>query len=494
MIAFSLFFTLLATSPLVGSERQALYNSLDPQSVAKALAFYELYPGTEEGNAALARATELLDLSHPSFAATLTTFINRGEKKEEWSEEEVEKIEKIAAHLPNRKLQGYHAQSEEEVVALPSREIDLGMALLLSQMKGESGAHLQARRYSAMLDLMAMQIIARLPRDATPEEKIAETNRYIFDEMHFRFPPQSVYAQDIDLYTFLPSVMDNHLGVCLGVTALYLAIAQRIELPLEVITPPGHIYVRYREGEKIVNIETTARGINTPSETYLSVNTRHLEERTIKEVIGMTHVNQASLYLHLSEFEKAAPVYEQAMLYMPGDPLVTELLGYSYLFLQKKREGKKLLKEIAYHLPDHYVARRKLAEDYLKGKVGKEGIRAVFQRVDETRKSILQKQEELQVLLQKHPQFRDGWQQLAVGWIQLKRFKEAIAALETAQTLDPEDPVIPYYLSVLYGERFDLKKCWENLHKAEAITQSRNFSPKPLKDLRKALSALCPEL
>ena len=77
----------------------------------------------------------------------------------------------------------------------------------------------------------------------------------------FRFPPHSLYAKDIDVYTFLPSVLDSRRGVCLGVSILYLCLAQRLDLPLEAMTPPGHIYVRYGED---LNIETTARGIDVP--------------------------------------------------------------------------------------------------------------------------------------------------------------------------------------------------------------------------------------
>jgi tetratricopeptide (TPR) repeat protein len=337
-----------------------------------------------------------------------------------------------------------------------------------------------------MLDLMALQILARLPIDATPLQKIQETNRFIFDEMHFRFPPQSVYAENIDLYTFLPSVMDNHLGVCLGVTALYLAIAQRIDLPLEIITPPGHIYIRYRDATLKVNIETTARGIDLPDETYLSVQNSKLHERTLKEVVGMTHVNQASTYLYKAEYVKAAATYEKALPYMPGDPLVRELLGYAYLFTEKKDQGIALLKGIQKGI-------HAIAEDFLAGKVDLEGIEAAFMLVDENRDSILAKQKRLEAIIKKYPDFRDGLHQLAITWIQLNRSREAITALTHCYDLDPTDVVAAYYLAVLHGQREDFKKCWYYLKQAEALTCAENFIPQTLKDLRQSLLAHYPE-
>ncbi len=466
----------------------ALFNSLDPASVAQNLAYYNLHP---EHTPSLQRTQNLLGVSTREEIDLIAGAL--GSSSELLTEHEVAQIERLASHLPNRRLQGYNATSEKEIFACPPEQLDIGMALLLSQLEGKEDAHLQARRYSAMLDLMALQILAQLPDTATHFEKIQETNRFIFEKMHFRFPPHSLYADQIDLYTFLPSVMDNHLGVCLGVTALYLAISQRLDLPLEIITPPGHIFIRYRDGDQITNIETTARGINPPSEIYLSLNTKSLQQRTLKEVIGMTHVNQASTYLHVHKFDEAVRAYEKALPYMPEDTLVKELLGYSYLFTGKKEEGEKLLKEIEGSAPYETLVSNGIAQDYLAGNVGLEGIAAIFSRVDETRDSIQEKQEELQNILEKYPNFKEGIHQLAVTWIQLNRAKEAIELLKRYDALDPHNPVTAYYLAVLHGERHDYKTCWHYLKRAESITAEHDFSPKALKELRRTLSLHCPE-
>lgn len=478
---------LAAALPVWAGPQRALYNSLDPHSAAEALAFCELYPDADETPSALKRAAQLLQLPSTETVPPLFYLINRLKgSSEPLSEEDVLLIESLAAHLPNRGLKGYTASQEAAVIALPSEEIDLGMSLILSQLGDATDAPFQARSYSAMLDLMALQILSRLPSCATHLEKIQETNRFIFDQMHFRFPPQSVYAENIDLYTFLPSVMDNHLGVCLGVTALYLAIAQRIDLPLEIVTPPGHIYVRYRTADKTINIETTARGVHMSDETYLSLHNPTLQQRPLKEVVGMTHVNQASTYLHKGEFLKAAQIYEKALPYMPEDPLVKELLGYSYLFIGKKKEGEALLKQIGKGM-------HSIAEDYLAGKVDLDGIQAVFIQVDETRESLIEKQKQLEAIIKKYPEFRDGLHQLATTWVQLNRGREAIDALIRYYALDPNDAVTNYYLSVLHGERHDFKNCWRYLKCAEEAVLKENFYPKALRELRRTLMLLCPE-
>ena len=129
----------------------------------------------------------------------------------------------------------------------------------------------EIRQYEASLDLMALQVLARLPENPTPEDKIAEINRFIFQEMQFRFPPHSLYAKDVDLYTFLPSVLDGREGVCLGVSILYLCIAQRLELPLDIITPPGHIYISYPGKESLISRPRRAASTSLPKPISASI-------------------------------------------------------------------------------------------------------------------------------------------------------------------------------------------------------------------------------
>ncbi len=470
----------------------SLFHTIDPSSLSKNLAFYELYPDTEEGQVALSRAAHLLSCQNRETVARFNLLLNRKEA-ESLTDSELYLIEKMASGLPNRRLKGYQARSESEVLLLPSEEIDLGSALVLSQYGEQEGAFLQARRYSALLDLMALQILAQLPKQASYEEKIRKMNHFIFDEMHFRFPPHSIYAQDIDLYTFLPSVMDNHLGVCLGVTAMYIALAQRLDLPLEIVTPPGHIYVRCCTQERIINIETTARGIDVPSEQYLGMNTRKLQLREVKEVVGMIHVNQASTYLHRGEYEKALKTYQKAYPYLPEDALLNELLGYSYLLVGEEKRGREHLEKIKDVLPEEAVIKRALAEDFLAGKTDLRGIRALFERVDENRESIIKKKETLEEIVACFPEFRDGLQMLATCWIQLQRYKEAIQVLEKHHLIDAHDPEVEYYLGALYAERYDFKNSWKHLKIAETIVKERGFSPKALRALRRELLQHCPE-
>lgn len=485
----------LICSPLAASSQLgALLSSLDPSSVSQALALYELYPETNEGKEALHRAMQLLaaEAQIPKGVseklAPLVLWANRS-KAESLSEEQLALVERIASLLPNRRLRGYQANSFEELLELSAEEVDVGKALFLSD---HSSSKEEMRRYMAKLDLMAIQVLARVGFDASAREKIEALNQYLFQELHIRFPPHSLYAKDVDVYTFLSSVLDNHLGVCLGVSNLYLALAQRMGLVLEPVTPPGHIYLRYANGEELINIETTARGIHLPTEEYLGVTLGELPPRTYLEVLGMTQVNAASLMLGKGEYQKAALLYDRAAPFLQNDPFISELRGFAHL-LSGNEEGLDWLLHAQEMAEEQPLASRRLAEDYLQGHVNLEGISMIFLEVDETRASILRKQEALLELLEEYPHFRSGLLSLAIGYLQLGRVKDALVPLLKFHELDPENVEVEYYLTVLFAQRFHFEEAWKHLRLAEALTQRKGFTPKILKILRKKLAIKCPE-
>jgi tetratricopeptide (TPR) repeat protein len=493
----------LVSFSLHASSLTSLYSTLDPTSVAQHFAFYELYPNTPEGRDALKHAWELLsggsDESNPHIAfpsldaLPIIALVNRSQSQAPVLEEEqLQAIEKLARHLPNRNLKGHGIWTKKELLKLEPKEVDLARGLLIAEMEGEEKRKI--RSYEASLDLMALQILARLPHEAKPLEKIRAINDYIFSELRFRFPPHSLYAKDIDLYTLLPSVIDSRRGVCLGVSILYLSLAQRLDLSLEAITPPGHIYVRYKSPSgEITNIETTARGVDIPSERYLSLEARKLQERNIKEVIGLAFMNQAAVAWQKEDSKVAIDLYERGRLFLPDDSLIQTFLGFQYLFIGQLETGTRLLEAVRGQIPDHMVSPDHIAEDFLAKKTDAAGIQAVYREVNETRKSIQTKQKELEEILAKYPEFRGAIFHLAITYLQLGREKEAIPVLERYMDIDGKNPTVCYYLAALHAQRLNYNAAWKYLKAAEAIVQSRDHRPRVLKDLRASLQRACPE-
>jgi tetratricopeptide (TPR) repeat protein len=243
----------------------------------------------------------------------------------------------------------------------------------------------------------------------------------------------------------------------------------------------------------MINIETTARGIHLKSEVYLGVDTRSLQERNIKEVVGLSYFNQASVYWQQNDYEKGLKCFLTAKKYLPDDMLLKELLGYNYLMLGEKEKGEELLETVKDYVPEYAVSGHTIAEDYLNGKVDVEGIKAIFKHVDEKRESILEKKEELEKILAKYPEFREGWLNLAITWLQLHRQKEALEILTKYHELDPTNPTAEYYLVILYGSRMDYNRSWEHFKNTEEIVNARDHHPKALKQIKKELESLAPQ-
>ncbi len=279
----------------------------------------------------------------------------------------------------------------------------------------------------------------------------------------------------------------------MGVSILYLALAQRLDLPLEIITPPGHIYVRYSNGSKIINIETTARGIDLPSEVYLGINTRRLQQRNLKEVIGMAFINQASVFWAKQDYAKTVSLYEKAFPFLPTDPLLKMFMAVNYLFVGRNSDAIKLLREIRHMTFDESVSPESIPDDYLSSKIDVEGLKAVFLPVDETRESIVKKQKELEQILKKYPHFRAGKLHLATTWLQLGRTTEAKEILEDYHKLDPHNCIVEYYLAVLCLERLDYNQAWSYLKQTESLAFIRGHQPKALRSVRESLRRSCPE-
>lgn len=485
-----------------------LYNSLDPTSVAQLFAFYELYPQSAYGKAALARVWELFNrhkqqkhlliegLLLPALdVQAIIALVNKQpyESLTPLNEDQLRLIENLASHLHNRTLKGYSLTKKEDILLLDTEEIDLARALLIYQYENTKNSLSEIRQYEASLDLMALQILARLPTNASDIQKIDAINHFVFHEMQFRFPPHSLMAKDIDVYTLLPSVLDSRKGVCLGVSILYLSLAQRLNLPLEIITPPGHIYIRYHQGDTLINIETTARGIHMPSENYLSINNYALEQRTMKEVVGMAFFNQASVVSAKKDYLGAIALYEKAQLFMPQDAHVLMFLGLHKILAGDVEAGKKLLTRIVGHTFFGEIYPETMIEDILHQHVTKEALEAIFMRVDETRESILEKQKALELVAKTHPKFRALILQLAVSWLQLGRTQEALDLLKKHHTLDPNDPTIQYYICALSAQRLHYAQAWQFFLSLKQILAAKNHNPQTVKQLEHELRHLYPE-
>ncbi len=90
-----------------------------------------------------------------------------------------------------------------------------------------------------------------------------DINAVVFGELGFE---RQVDSADVRFFQ-LSSVIADRRGSCLGLGALYLAIAERDGIPLDGILLPGHFFVRTRAPDHH-NVELLRRGEAMPDDWY----------------------------------------------------------------------------------------------------------------------------------------------------------------------------------------------------------------------------------
>ena len=126
-----------------------------------------------------------------------------------------------------------------------------------------------------------------------------------------------------DPCNLLPSrVLQRKQGYCVGIAALYLAVAERLQLPIYAVATPSHVFLRYDDGVTRINIEALQGGANVSDEQY--IREQKIPEKSIRrgvfmrnlstdEFLAQVYSNLGVIYSERKDFEKAAAEYERAL-------------------------------------------------------------------------------------------------------------------------------------------------------------------------------------
>ena len=143
--------------------------------------------------------------------------------------------------LANADSKGLECTTIEELFALPEEELDIGRAALVIQDGFAAGMDLDSA-------IEALDELARGYGQPNEPDLAREARRlldYLHDECGF------VYAADGSTREsrLLARVLENREGNCVGLSTLYLAVAERVGLDLAGVQIPGHMYVTLRRGD-----------------------------------------------------------------------------------------------------------------------------------------------------------------------------------------------------------------------------------------------------
>lgn len=88
--------------------------------------------------------------------------------------------------------------------------------------------------------------------------RIDRLNYLFFSEVALK--STSAWKEPSSIY--IHTVLNRKFGNCLGLSALYLAVADSLEIPFVPMLVNEHVFIRYDDGKLQRNIETTKNGAN----------------------------------------------------------------------------------------------------------------------------------------------------------------------------------------------------------------------------------------
>lgn len=129
---------------------------------------------------------------------------------------------------------------------------------------------------------------------------------------------------------FLNGVMDSRRGTCGNMAMLHVAFGRRLGLPVSLACAGSHYFLRYDDGNKQINIESTPTGkggFSVPTDEQVFKNHRlpqkamdcgsDLRAVTHREMLGLFLGLRARHYENTNRLEEAEPDYLQARALFP---------------------------------------------------------------------------------------------------------------------------------------------------------------------------------
>jgi tetratricopeptide (TPR) repeat protein len=308
----------------------------------------------------------------------------------------------VLADLANAELRGLRAYTVEGVLRLEEDQIDLGTAALI--ISRNWGTTKTLHTYRRKIDLIAEEIQKRLQQKKIPTDyrAIPEINQYLFNELHFK----SIQTADNPEDLFLHVVLDQKRGYCLSLSVLYLAIGERLGLPLYGVVVPGHFFVRYDDGIRRYNIETTAQGGIAEDDHYIQtfappaghkLYMKNLNKRQtlgcffnnlgnsyssvgqvdqafvelsravqINPSLAEARTNLGNIYLRKGQPQQAIYEYQEALRILPRDPKTLNNLGNAYMHMNQFQQAQAFYLKALDLDPAFADAHRNLSQAYFR--------------------------------------------------------------------------------------------------------------------------------
>ena len=146
-------------------------------------------------------------------------------------------------------------------------KMDIGVTAF--SIAKEIFSNINIDQYSNQIDCIVDQVRYHINGSEEAAIRIQYLNYVFFELEKFSYDYSENARLAPDNY-FLHRLLDTKKGICYTLPLLYLAVAQRLNFPIEMRVLPDHIYLRYNKPSgKHINIELTINGLHISDELYI---------------------------------------------------------------------------------------------------------------------------------------------------------------------------------------------------------------------------------
>ncbi len=205
-------------------------------------------------------------------------------------------------------------------------------------------------------DTLVLTLSSRLFMVNDPVKITGEMNRTVHEVYQLEFDTAQSDLRNV----FPQTVLTRRRGSCLGLSLLYLLVAERLDAPLWGVLVPGHFFVRFHRPDTTINIETIKNGQCLGDEWYreryeVRDGSWYDEMRSLgrEEIAGVLYYNVANVLRERGALQAAVQCYEKSLKWLPGFAeawgnmgIALEAMGETQRALQAMEKARDLDPEL----------------------------------------------------------------------------------------------------------------------------------------------------
>lgn len=384
----------------------------------------------------------------------------------------------------------------QDLIQIDEQPLDIAETSLLIAKEEYSG--LKIRDYVECIDWYARMIKARIMESDEPETIVNTINEFLFDELGFTY----VQTGDLeDLY--LNKVIDGRKGNCIGLSILYLSIAERLKLPLFGVNVPEHIFIRYDDGEQRINIEMGHRGMSLSDTFYVTHSIERFDRKSVENGCFLMNLNKkeviSNVFLNRSKIRREGGNHRGALVDCNKAILLNSRNPAAYCNRGVIFEKMEMISEAIKNYSLAISLNHKYASAYynrgsifgVKGEYGKAiedfseaiSINPVFKLSYFNRAIALKKVGEIEKAIQDYdkiinidPDYAQAYCNRGVAFAETGRHDDAINDFNKAIELDPDLSDAYFARAIFFADIKKLKEAIEDFGKCISLSPNKTFA------------------